>query len=96
MSLANRLKRYKFIHWIYNLIHYKKLLHNKDAYKKYHLSKPLIASISSKDFPDKESAAWLDKGYSGELAPARAEFHRLPPSIQQQVAAWSDTMRKMS
>ncbi len=60
MNLKNKLKDYKFIHWIYNLLHTKQLQHNKAAYKKYNLHKPLFDSISSKDFPDKTSSAWLD------------------------------------
>ena len=72
----SQLKKYKFLHWAYNLIHYKSLSHNKAAYRKYNIHKPVIASLSSKDFPDKESRAWLDTGDSRELAPARAEFAR--------------------
>ncbi|HMH23387.1 MAG TPA: phytanoyl-CoA dioxygenase family protein [Puia sp.] len=90
MGWANRLKKYKIVHWIYNLIHYKDLVHNKAAYKKYAIHKPVIASISSKNFPDKESRAWLDTGHSRDLAPAREEFHRFPAEVQQQLLAWSD------
>jgi len=84
------LKRYKFLHWIYNLLHYKDLSHNKAAYKQYGLHKPVIASISSKDFPDKTSRAWLDTGHSKDLAPGRSEYQGFPPPIQQQLTAWSD------
>jgi ectoine hydroxylase len=84
------LKRYKFLHWVYNLLHYRSLTHNRAAYRKYAIHKPVIASISSKDFPDKTSRAWLDIGHSRELAPARPEYKSFPPSIQQQLTAWSD------
>ena len=60
MKLKNKLKDYKFIHWFYNLLHVKQLQHNKSAYEKYNVHKPLFDSISSKDFPDKTSSAWLD------------------------------------
>ena len=90
MSLRDRLKQYKLAHWIHNLIHYKSLLHNKAAYKEYHLHKPVIASISSKDFPDKGSRAWLDTGQSAELVQAKEEFSRFSPDEQKQLKSWSD------
>jgi ectoine hydroxylase len=90
MGLANRLKKYKFLHWIYNLLHYRQLVHNKAAYKRYALHKPVIASISSKNFPDKESRAWLDTGHSRELAPSRESFQHFPADVRQQLLSWSD------
>jgi len=84
------IKKYKFLHWIYNLLHYKSLSHNKAAYKKYAIHRPVVASISSKNFPDKESRAWLDKGNSRELAPLKAGFSHFPDAIQQQLLTWSD------
>lgn len=83
------LKHFKPAHWLYNLLHYKQLLHNKKAYKKYNLQKSLIASLSSKDFPDKESRAWLDVGDSAVLAPAKAGFQQFSPDIQQKIIQWS-------
>lgn len=83
------LKQFKPVYWIYNLLHYKELKHNKAAYKKYNIHKPLIASISSKDFPDKESKAWLDVGDSALLAPQRANFSNFTSEIQQQILKWS-------
>src|SRR5277367_1926022 len=90
MPILEKLKQFKFVHWIYNLFHYKMLLHNKAAYKKYNIHKPLAASISSKDFPDKESRAWLDTGDSKKLVATKEEFNHLSPDIQQQLLSWSD------
>lgn len=90
MRLGNQLKKYKFFHWAYNLVHYKSLSHNKAAYRKYNIRKPVIASLSSKDFPDKESKAWLDTGDSRELAPARAGFGSFSPGVQQSLLSWSE------
>jgi ectoine hydroxylase len=90
MSLRSQLKKYKFFHWVYNLIHYKSVAHNKAAFRKYNIHKPVIASLSSKDFPDKESRAWLDKGDSRELVPARAEFGSFSSGVQQSLLAWSE------
>jgi ectoine hydroxylase len=90
MSVKSALKKIKVVHWIYNLLHYRSLLHNRAAYKKYNVKKSLTASISSKDFSDKTSRAWLDTGHSGKLAPAREAYSRFPPSLQQQILSWSD------
>jgi ectoine hydroxylase-related dioxygenase (phytanoyl-CoA dioxygenase family) len=83
------LKQFKPVHWLYNLLNYKSLRHNKAAYKKYNVQKPLIASISSKDFPDKESRAWLDTGDSASLAPQKESFAAFPAPVQQQLKDWS-------
>ncbi len=90
MTLRDRLKQYKLLHWIHNLIHYKSLLHNKAAYKKYHLQKPVIASISSRDFPDKESRAWLDTGHSADLVATKEKFAQFSPDEKEQLLSWSD------
>ncbi|HLA58877.1 MAG TPA: hypothetical protein VK622_08955, partial [Puia sp.] len=84
------LKKLKPVHWIYNLIHYKAFRHNRDAYRKYELNKPLIASVSSKDFPDKESKAWLDLGDSRILASLKPAFASFPISLQEKILSWSD------
>lgn len=84
-----KLKRFKFFHWLYNLWHFSELKHNSRAYKKYGIHKPLYASISSKDFPDKQSQAWFDTGDSVVLAPATTLFHSFPSAIQQKILSWS-------
>jgi ectoine hydroxylase len=90
--MGNRtdIKKFKLLHWIYNLLHYKSLSHNKAAYKKYSIHRPVIASISSRNFPDKESRAWLDRGHSRNLLPLKKGFSRFPDLIQQQLLSWSD------
>jgi ectoine hydroxylase-related dioxygenase (phytanoyl-CoA dioxygenase family) len=82
-------KKIKPIHWIYNLFHYRAIKHNKAAYRKYNLHKPLIASVSSKDFPDKESKAWLDIEDSMYAASLKDSFNRFPAAVQQQIRSWS-------
>ena len=84
------LKKYKFVHWLYNLLHYRSLSHNSAAYKKYQIHKPVVASISSRNFPDKQSRAWLDTGHSRELAPTRPAFAAFPAGLQQSLLSWSD------
>lgn len=83
------LRQFKPVHWIYNLLHYRQLLHNRRAYKQYHIHKPLIASISSRDFPDKESRAWLDTGDSALLAAQKTGFAGFSPAVQQKIQNWS-------
>jgi len=83
------LKKFKPIHWLYNILHYKALLHNRRAYRQYHIHKPLVASISSKDFPDKESKAWLDLGDSAVLAPGKEGFGQFPAAVQKGILDWS-------
>ncbi len=90
MGWKEHLKRYKFTHWIYNLLHYKNLAHNKAAYQKYAVHQPVIASISSRNFPDKTSRAWLDTGHSRELAPTKEAFQHFAPALQQDLLSWSD------
>jgi ectoine hydroxylase-related dioxygenase (phytanoyl-CoA dioxygenase family) len=83
------LKSFKPAHWLYNLLHYQQLLHNKKAYKKYNLHKSLIASVSSKDFPDKESRAWLDMSDSALEASKKEGFEQFSPAIQKNIIEWS-------
>ncbi|MBS1918010.1 MAG: phytanoyl-CoA dioxygenase family protein [Bacteroidetes bacterium] len=90
MGIKGKIKQLKLTHWFYNLLHYKSLLHNKAAYKKYNIHKPLIASISSKDFPDKASRAWLDVGDSKKLVALKDDFKDFPDDLQQQLASWSE------
>lgn len=89
-TLISSFKKYKPFHWIYNFFHYKNLLHNKEAFQKYNIHRPLFASISSKDFPDKKSTAWLDIGNSSELARQKPGFQKFSPEIQEQILQWSD------
>jgi ectoine hydroxylase len=85
----SRLKKIKPLHWIYNLLHYKELVHNKKAFKLYQFKKPVFGTISSKDFPDKESKAWLDTGDSAILAPTREAFNNFPEPVRQKILDWS-------
>lgn len=88
-SLRTAFKSYKPLHWLYNLFRYNRLLHNKKAFKDYHVHKPLFTSISSKDFPDKTSQAWLDLGNSAELCPQAPGFSQFSTEVQKQILEWS-------
>ncbi len=89
MKLKDKLKDYKPLHWLYNLLHTKQLQHNRDAYSKYNVHKPLFDSISSKDFPDKTSGAWLDVNESATVVHSKSEFKHFSADVQQQLIDWS-------
>ncbi len=89
MSWKQYLKRLRPVQWCYNLWHYKHLRHNAAAYRQYGVHKPLFASISGKDFPDKTSHAWLDKTDAAIAAPQHPDFTSFSPSVQQQLKDWS-------
>jgi hypothetical protein len=89
MTLKEKLKEYKPLHWIYNLLHLKELHHNKEAYSKYKINKPLFDSISSKDFPDKTSSAWLDLADSSAVVEAKEGFQQFSDTVQGQLKHWS-------
>jgi ectoine hydroxylase len=90
VRMGLRLKRYRFLHWVYNLLHYRSLAHNRAAYKRYDIHLPVIASISSRNFPDKRSRAWLDTGDSRELASSRPAFGAFAPAIREAILSWSE------
>jgi ectoine hydroxylase len=83
------IRQFKPLYWIYNLFHYRSLRHNREAYRKYNIQKPLFSTISSKDFPDKESRAWLDTGDSATLAPTRPSFNEFTTPVQSKILDWS-------
>jgi len=89
MNIKDQLKRYKPLHWVYNLLNAKKLTHNQQAYKEYDIKKSLFQSISSKDFPDKQSRAWLDIGNSAELTPFHPDFNNFSPDLRDGIRHWS-------
>jgi ectoine hydroxylase-related dioxygenase (phytanoyl-CoA dioxygenase family) len=89
MRAGKQLKKYKLFHWLYNLWHIKSLRHNRDAYRRYGIHKPLFASISAKDFPDKTSNAWLDTGDAALIASSREDFFDFDPSTRSQIGQWS-------
>lgn len=88
MSIADILKRYKPVHWIYNVLHPRGLSHNREAYKTYQVNKPIFQSISSRDFPDKTSKAWLDLGDSSSLLTDQ-DLITFPADVQEGLRHWS-------
>lgn len=89
MSISDSLKKYKLLHWLYNLSNSSKLIHNREAYRKYNIEKKLFSSISSKDFPDKTSTAWLDVGDASTLLPNHPGLNAFPEAIRQALTQWT-------
>lgn len=89
MSVSDSLKKYKPLHWLYNLLNRSKLSHNKEAYRKYNIEKKLFSSISSKDFPDKTSKAWLDVGDAERLLQNHPGLNAFPSPIQDALVQWT-------
>jgi ectoine hydroxylase-related dioxygenase (phytanoyl-CoA dioxygenase family) len=89
MNIKASLKQIKPLHWINNILHYGSLRHNRDAYKKYGINKSLFSSISSRDFPDKSSKAWLDVGNSALCVQDKEAFSRFSKDVQSQLINWS-------
>lgn len=84
------LKRLKPAISLFNLLHYRKLLHNRNAFRQFGVNKQLFESLSSKDFPDKTSKAWLDTGHSQHLLPDDSRLKDYPEEIQKELLSWSD------
>jgi ectoine hydroxylase len=89
MKLRDKLKDFKPVHWVNNLLHYRQLMHNKEAYKKYGVKKSIYNSVSSKDFPDKTSSAWLDINDSSLEVEQKPGFFSFSADVQQQLKNWS-------
>lgn len=89
MKLKARFKKFKPLHWINNILHSASLRHNREAYRKYGVSKSLFSSISSRDFPDKTSKAWLDTGDSAACVQEQEAFSGFSKDIQMQLINWS-------
>jgi ectoine hydroxylase len=89
MNVRNKLKEYKLVHWINNLLHYHQLQHNKKAYRQYGVKKTIYNSISSKDFPDKTSSAWLDVNDAANIIEQQPGFSAFSADVQQQLKNWS-------
>jgi ectoine hydroxylase-related dioxygenase (phytanoyl-CoA dioxygenase family) len=89
MNLKSTFKKIKPLHWINNILRYGSLRHNREAYKKYGVNKSLFSSISSRDFPDKKSNAWLDTVDSATSVQGKEGFSRFSKDIQLQLINWS-------
>ena len=88
--MAFNIKRFKPLYWIYNLLHYRYLLHNRNALKEYGINSPLYATLSSKNFPDRNSRAWLDVEDSKLVASNKNNFTAFSTEIQEAILNWSN------
>ncbi|MBC7451087.1 MAG: phytanoyl-CoA dioxygenase family protein [Cytophagales bacterium] len=76
---------------VYNMIHYRQLLHNKAGYKRFGIKKPLFWTISSKDFKHTPfDVPWLDKADAIEQLHTNKELKKFPEETQQQLLQWPE------
>lgn len=87
--MKNLLKRFKPAIAFYNLLHARQLRHNEEAYRKFGLNKHLFQSLSSKDFPDKTSRAWLDLQDSRIVLKEDNRLASFPEHVQKGLLDWS-------
>ncbi|MDX2248615.1 MAG: phytanoyl-CoA dioxygenase family protein [Bacteroidia bacterium] len=81
----------KITYILYNLVHYRRLLSNRNLYQKYGLKKSVFAPISSSDFRGFTSEIpWLDREDAHTAVVNHPEFAAFSPEIQQQILGWID------
>jgi len=72
-------------------MHYRQLIHNKQAYKKFGIHKPLFWTISSKDFVHlTNESPWLDKKDAKVQLTHHSAFHNFSKETQEQLKSWPD------
>lgn len=91
LSLKNFLKSFKPAHVLYNFFHRKQLEHNRLAYTRYGIKKPLYWSVSSKDFANlPQTRPWLDLPDAKNAIPLNPDFEKFPVDIKNQVLNWPE------
>jgi hypothetical protein len=90
--ITNHLKSLKLFTTLYNLVHRKKLEHNKAQYKKYGLNKPIYFPISSSDVEtlSEGKRPWLDVKDSKEVLPGHPVLKKVPQEVGDQLLNWSE------
>lgn len=87
-KLSNWARNYKFTYSFYNLLHRKELAHNRAAYKKYGIKKPLYSPISHADFKHlPPEYPWLDHP-SDELVAQRIEETPIEEATKNLLRQW--------
>src|ERR1700741_3315865 len=96
MKFSDQIRRIKLLYSFYNLFQYKKLKHNKTAFRKYGIDKKYFSNISYKalqklgsELPDSEKP-WLDIENSAQKLPANKEFKALDDKTQEAILHWSN------
>lgn len=85
------LRNLKVTSIVYNLFHYRQLMHNTKGYKKFGIRRPLFWSISSKNFAGIPfDLPWLDRAGAKEALEKNLSLHTFSEATQQQLRQWPD------
>lgn len=85
------LRNLKITSVIYNLFHYRQLMHNAKGYKTFGIRKPLFWSVSSKDFAGIPfQLPWLDQDNAKEALETNTALHSFSEATQEQIKQWPD------
>ncbi|WP_187262619.1 phytanoyl-CoA dioxygenase family protein [Pontibacter beigongshangensis] len=89
---TGKLRSYKAVYVLHNLINYKKLRHNKLLYRRFHLDKSIFGPISSRQLAQlpPQPAPWLDQPTAVQELQQNKQLQTFPESIQQQLKAWPE------
>lgn len=83
---TGRLRSFKAVYVINNLLNGKKLAHNKELYQKYGVNRSIFNSIGSQVFKNKSTdIPWLDRPNAREELLAHPDFQKLNKALQAQV-----------
>lgn len=89
---TGKLRTYKAVYTLNNILHYKKLQHNKNLYKKYKLNQSIYSPISSSilnKLPS-QSAPWLDAPDAVQKLLANEQLTQFPQNLQEKLKAWPE------
>ena len=76
---------------IANFFNRKKLIHNKELYKKYELNKSIYSSISGRDFKDKQpQPPWLDTPEGVKELKEGEALQSFEPEVREEIQNWSE------
>jgi len=90
-SAKEFLRNLKITSIVYNLFHYRQLMHNAKGYKTYGIRRPLFWSISSKDFSGTSfQLPWLDQANAKAALEKNDTLHTFSETTQEQLKQWPD------
>ncbi|MBC5992778.1 phytanoyl-CoA dioxygenase family protein [Pontibacter cellulosilyticus] len=89
---TGKLRTYKAVYTLNNILQYKKLKHNKALYKKYKLDQSIYSPISSsilKQLPPQPSP-WLDAPDAAQKLKVSQQLEQFAQELQGKIKAWPD------
>ena len=86
-------RRMRLVHFVFNLLNYKKLAKNRKLYQQAKVSKSILKSIRNEDFTattNKQASPWLDASDAKEKLIHATYFNQLPEEYKQHIINWID------